>query len=46
MKKIISLAFFLSFSSNVLKEVKRLGKEFDFTARMPEGWLAEGSKTK
>ena len=32
--------------ANALKEVKRLCKEFDFTAGMLEGALAEGRKAK
>ena len=33
-------------SANALKEVKRLCKEFGFTAGMVKGWLAEGRKQK
>ena len=32
--------------ANALKEVKRLCKEFGFTAGMVKGWLAEGRKQK
>ena len=32
--------------ANALKEVKRLCKEFGFTAGMLKGALAEGGKTK
>jgi hypothetical protein len=32
--------------TNALKEVKRLCKEFGFTARMLKGSLAEGRKKK
>ena len=32
--------------SNALKEVKRLCKEFGFTAGIPKGSLAEGRKQK
>lgn len=32
--------------ANILKEVKRLCKEFGFTAGMLKGSLAEGRKTK
>ena len=32
--------------ANALKEIKRLCKEFDFTARILKGSLADGRKAK